>query len=270
MLKIKGFNLSSVVIGEKHTRAFSVDNNGGIVADYVLGASCEVDSPFTNGFYGKVAVGSDGVDMFSDDDTRRLLVTRDRLMVSERTTNINENLQNDAKIFEQAKYIMPPILSFINKPKSAFLGIVWQFTESSVRARDTYNHPAAEELKTKLFKIELDPKEHPSEVNMRIAFRRKLQESWVKAGKNDYSNTSLNVFDIDKKDLWPEKNEKKDDSEIQPRLVAMSIDVQRILNPKLLLSKEIFDEHWNYCFKTIKPRMQIILEQMGFEIQKEQ
>jgi len=267
MLTIKNFNLYSFAVGSKHVRAFSINNNSGVIADYVLGICGVQDSPFSEKFYEKVGFGIDGIEMASRDETQKLLATRDHLLLSERTSKIGQSLSSSDQTFNQAKYVMPNILSFMNKPKAIFLGMVWHYTESQIRPREKWNHPAASDLTGKTIKFPLDSKEHPSEINVRLTYRRKLGESFVTKGKDDYINIIFNVFDANTSELWPSKDEQGSDEENPSRIMCVSIDVQRMLNPRILLNSQLFDEHLDYCNRTIKPSVKQMLEKIGFELQ---
>jgi hypothetical protein len=267
MLTIKNFDLYSFAVGSKHVRAFSIDNKTGVIADYVLGVCGVPESSFDKGFYEKVAFGPDGIEMTSQDDTKKFLATRDRLMLSERTSKIGQSLPSIEQIIARAKYVMPNVLSFMNKPKAIFLGMVWHYTESKTRPREKWNHPAARDLMEKTIKFPLDSKEFPSEINMRLTYRRKLGESFVTRGKDDYINIIFNVYDATISEIWPSKDNPISDEENPPRLMCLSIDVQRMLNPNILLNSQLFDEQWKYCNETIKPSIKLMLEKIGFEEQ---
>lgn len=268
MLNIKNFDLYSFSVGSRHVRAFSIDNKTGVIADYVLGICGVPESPFDKGFYEKVALGVDGIEMTSEDETKKFLATRDRFLLSERTLKIKESLRNPEQVLARAKYVMPNVLSFMNKPKAIFLGTVWHYAESQARPREKWNHPAASDLMANTIKFSLDTKEHPSEINVRITYRRKLAESFVTKGKDDYINIIFNVFDATLSDMWPKKNQTISDEEENPtRIMCLSIDVQRMLNPRILLNPQLFDEQWEYCNQTIKPSMKLMLEKIGFEPQ---
>jgi len=267
MLTIKNFNHYSFAVGSKHVRAFSINNNSGVIADYVLGICGVQESPFLEKFYEKVGFGIDGIEMTSRDETQKFLATRDNLLLSERTSKTGQSLSSTEQTFNRAKYVMPNVLSFMNKPKAIFLGMVWQYTESQIRPREKWNHPAASDLMGKTVKFSLDTKEHPSEINVRLTYRRKLIESFVTKGKDDYINIIFSVFDANAAEIWPSKDELVPDEENPSRLMCISIDVQRMLNPRIILSSQIFDEHWDYCNRTIKPSMKQMLEKIGFEVQ---
>ncbi len=267
MLTIKNFNHYSFAVGSKHVRAFSIDNNSGVIADYVLGICSVQESHFPEKFYEKIGFSADGIELASTDETQRFIATRDKLLLSERTAKIGQSFPGTQQTFNRAKYIMPNVLSFMNKPKAIFLGMVWQYTESQMRPREKWNHPAASDLMEKTIKFSLDSKEHPSEINVKLTYRRKLAESFVTKGKDDYVNIIFSVFDAKVADLWPSKDERVSEEENQPRLMCITIDVQRMLNPHILLSPQVFDDHFDYCNKTIKPSIEQMLEKIGFEQQ---
>jgi len=264
MLIIPEFKLHSFTVGCKHTRAFSVDNVGGVIADYVLGECGVEDSPLPKGFYDKVGVG-EGVELTGNERTHYFRATRDRVVIAERTSKLGESLNDVEKIVKQAQHLVPGTFAFMNKPKVMFLGMVWEFAEESIKEREKFKHPAAEDLANKVVRLKLGAKEYPSEVNVRISFRKKIPESWVLKGKNDYINVILTIRDASSDELWPPESEKKKASRTEePRIRMISVDIQRMLDPQRVLTGKLFNVHWEFCQQHLKSRLQGLLEEIGF------
>lgn len=266
MLEIKGFNLYSFTVGCKHTRAFSVDNVGGVIADYVLGECGAENSPFTSDFYHTVTSGPGVIELFSNDETRRFTATRDRVNLSERTSKIDEKIEDEENIFKQSKHVIPGTLSFMHNPKSIFLGMVWQLKEAEISERKRFKHPAAQSISEKTIKFKLDNKEYASEASVKLCFRKKLEKSWLIRDMDDYINVILNIADINITDLLPreKKDDKKDDDE-KPHITTISVDIQRMFDPHRELKPRTFDIHWNYCKKLLTERITDLLCEIGYD-----
>jgi hypothetical protein len=266
MLKIKGYNLQSFTIGSKHVRAFSLDNCSGIIVDFVLAECGAEKSPFPAEFYNRIVSGEGAIKLHSSDDTASYVVTRDNIALAQRTASIEEELDEHEVILKQSKHIIPGTLSFMNNPKAKLLGMVWQFTESQTRKRERFNHPVAEDTYKKLLKINLQSKEHPSESNIRLAFRKKLSSSYLMYGKNDFLSVIITIGDYNINDLWPNSEETKSRIEIveDTRVGFISIDIQVLFDPRRKISGKAIDTHWAECHK-FKNRLSELLKGVGFE-----
>jgi hypothetical protein len=265
MLKIKGFNQYSVIIGSMHMRAFSADNVTGIITDYVLGEQGAENSPLPKDFYEKVSLGQGTTQISSKNNTRQFLATRDRLSLSERTLRMEDSFVEEEGIYARAKHLMIGAQAFLRNPKSIFLGMVWQFTEASAQQRERFKHPVAEDLLKKLSKIELDAKCHPSEVGTRLTFRKKVPEGWLLKETNDYINILLAINDVKPIDLWPDEDNVKDEplSDL-PLVTTITVDIQRILDPRVLLTEKLFESHYKFCQQFMNGEMQDLLGRVGF------
>lgn len=266
MLNIKGYNLQSFTIGSKHVRAFSLDNCSGVIIDYVLAECGAEKSPLPAEFYKRVNFGEGVIKLNSFDDAASYIVTRDNISLSQRTGSIEENLDDSETILKQGKHIIPGTLSFMNNPKAKFLGIVWQFTETQAKNRERFNHPVAEDICKKLLKFNLQGKEHPSEANARLAFRKKLTNSYLMRGKDDFLNIIVSVGDCAINDLWPDSEDTKPRTQIveDTRVGYISIDVQIFFDPRRKISEKAIDAHWKECLR-LKGRIAELLKGIGFE-----
>ncbi|MFC1794496.1 hypothetical protein ACFL3Q_13010, partial [Planctomycetota bacterium] len=150
MLKIQGYNLQSFAIGSKHVRAFSLDNCSGIIIDYVLAECGAEKSPFPNEYYKQISSGEGAIKLHNTDDTTSYVVTRDNIVITQKTASIEENIKELEVILEQAKHIIPGTLAFMNNPKAKLLGMVWQFTEAQTAKRERFNHPIAQDFYRRL------------------------------------------------------------------------------------------------------------------------
>jgi hypothetical protein len=266
MLKIKGYNLQSFTLGSKHVRAFSLDNFSGVIIDYVLAECGAEKSPFPTEFYNKINFGDGAIKLNSSDDLASYIVTRDNVALSQITGSIEDDLGDLEDIIRQGKHIIPGTMSFMNSPKAKFLGIVCQFTESQTQKRERFNHPVAEDIYKRLQKINLQAKEHPSEVNVKLAFRKKLSSSYILRGKDDYLNVIINIGDCAINELWPDSEDTKSRTTIieDTRVGYISIDVQIIFDPRRKLIEKDIDAHWKE-FLSLKIRIAELLEGVGFE-----
>lgn len=266
MLNIKGYNLQSFTIGSKHVRAFSLDNCSGVIIDYVLAECGAEKSPFPEEFYNRISFGEGAIKLKSSNDSASYIVTRDNIALSQKTGSIEEDLGDLEVILRQGKHIIPGTLSFMNNPKAKFLGIVWQFTEEQTKARERFNHPVAEDIYKRLLKFNLQGKEHPSEANARLAFRKKLTNSYLMRGQDDFLNIIVNIGDYAINDLWPDSEDTKPRTQIveDTRVGYISIDVQVFFDPRRKISEKTIDAHWDECFR-LKSRIAELLKGVGFE-----
>lgn len=267
MLKITGFNLQSLAIGCKHTRAFSVNDVGGIIADYTLGECGAPNSPFTEKFYERVAIGNGSVELSTDDSTRSFSVTADKTVLIEKTLQADHSLSDTdvEEIFNRAKHLIPNTLNLIKNPKMNFLGMAWQFAEATCIERERFKHPAAESIANRIIKIKLHGMEHPSEANVKLSFRKVLEKSCLIKGMNDYINVNLNIGDIRTSNIWPDKSkDDKQSSDDKPRIAIISVDIQRMFDPHRELAVKSFEIHWKYCQRLLEGRIQALLEDIGF------
>ncbi len=268
MLQITGFNLQSFAVGCKHTRAFSVNDVGGIIADYTLGECGAPNSPFPEKFYNRVAIGSGSVELSTDDSTRSFSVASDNTVLMEKTPQADHSLSdtNVEEILNRAKHLIPNTLSLIKKPKTIFLGMVWQLAEATCIERERFNHPAAKSIADRIIKIKLQNTEHPSEANVRLSLRKVLEKSYFNKGMNDYINVNLNIGDTSTSHLWPdESKDNKQSSDDKPRVAIISVDIQRMFDPHRELAVKSFDIHWQYCQQLLKGRIQALLGEIGFD-----
>lgn len=265
MLNIKGYNLQSFAIGSKHVRAFSLDNCSGVITDYVLAECGAEKSPFPEEFYNRISLGEGAIKLNSSDDLASCIVTRDNIALSQKTGSIEENLSDLEVIIRQGKRIIPGTLSFMNNPKTKFIGMVWQFTESQTKNRERFNHPVAEDICKRLLKFNLQTKEHPSEANVKLAFRKKLSSSYILRGKDDFLNVIINIGDCAINELWPDSEDTKSRTKIveDTKIGYISIDVQIIFDPRRKLSEKEIDAHWKECLG-LKSRIAELLKGVGF------
>jgi len=268
MLKITGFNLQSFAVGCKHTRAFSVNDVGGVIADYTLGECGVPNSPFPEKFYDRVAIGTGSVELSTDDSIHSFIVTADKTVLTEKTPQADNSLSDTdvEEIFNRAKHLMPNTLDLIKKPKTIFLGMAWQFAEATYIERERFNHPAAKSIADRIINIKLHNMEHPSEANVRLSFRKVLEKSYFIKGMNDYINVNLNIADTRTSTLWPDKSkDNKQSSNDNPRVAIISVDIQRMFDPCRELAVKSFDIHWQYCQQLLKGRIQALLGEIGFD-----
>lgn len=266
MFKIKGYNLQSFAIGSKHVRAFSLDNCSGIITDYVLAECGAEKSPFPAEFYKRVSSGEGAIKLHNADDTASYLVTRDNIVLSQRTASIEEDIEELGVILEQANHIIPGTLAFMNNPKAKLLGMVWQFTEEQTAKRERFNHPIAQDYYKRLLKLDLQSKEHPSETNVHLAFRKKLPSGYLMKEQNDFLNIIINIGDRLINDLWPDTEDIKPRTQIieDTRVGFVSIDIQLFFDPRRKISNKTIEAHWKECHK-LKARILELLKGVGFE-----
>jgi hypothetical protein len=261
MLEIPNFNLHSFAVGCKYTRCFTVQSVSGTIADYVLGERGAKDSPIPEKYYDKISLGT-GVELFNDEETRRFTVTPDQMVFQEKTSNISKNLETIDEYVTRARHLMIGTISLIKNPTLVFLGMIWTFTENAVGEHERFKHPVAENLLTKILKLQLTPKEHPAEVHTRLTFRKKIDESWILQEQNDYINVILTVRDALQSELWIEKEEES--IKEKPKIGVISVDIQRIFDPQRSLNMRLFDSHLGSCKQLLKSRIEGILKGIGF------
>ncbi len=266
MLDIKGYNLQSFSIGTKHVRAFSFDSCSGVIVDYVLGECGAPESPFPNEFYPRVSSGEGVVRLHNSDDTASYIVSRDSIVIGERTTSAEDSLADVEGILEKGKHIIPGTLSFMNNPKGRLLGMVWQFTEKTTSERERFKHPVAESISQSLLKFQLKGNEHPAEANGHLVFRKKLARSYLMHGQDDFLNVIINVGDAAVNDLWPETEDTKRRTEIidDTRIGCVSLDIQVIFDPRRRIPEKAIEGHWEEC-QRMKRRLAELLKGVGFE-----
>ena len=84
-------------------------------------------------------------------------------------------------------------------------------------------------------------------------------------GKDDFINVILTVKDTSTDELWPTEREKKEDSGVEePRIRTISVDIQRMLDPRRELAGKLFDIHWEFCQQSLRSRLQELLGEVGF------
>ena len=267
MIEIKNYNLQSFTIGARHVRAFTLDNCCGIVSDYVL-AECGKDgSPFTEDYYKKISFGEGVVKLRNEKDTAAYTVTRDAILLSQQTETIEDTIENTDIIIKQAEHIIPGTLAFMNNPKAKLLGFVWQFVEKDKTARERFKHPVAEELSKKLSKIELNTKEYPTEVNTRIVFRKKVSNSYLMKGQDDFLNIIITIGDCQVNDLWPD-TEDTSRTVIQEntRIGTISFDIQMIYDPRRVITEKTIEAFGTECNR-LKSRMSEMITGVGFDVE---
>ncbi|MDD5064860.1 MAG: hypothetical protein PHQ35_08920 [Phycisphaerae bacterium] len=261
MAQIPNFNLCSFVVGCKYTRCFTVNSVSGTVADYVLGERGAQGSPIPEEYYDKISFGT-GVELFNNEGNRRFTVTPDQMVLEEKTLSISESLSDIDKYVAMARHLMTGTLSLMKNPTMVFLGMVWTFSEVSVEEHERFKHPVAESLLSKVLKLQLTPKEHPAEVQTRLTFRKKIDESFIHKEQNDYINIILNIRDSLQSELWIEKDKKAVHE--KPKIGIISVDIQRIFDPQRPLDTRLFEIHLANCERIMKPRIEEILKGIGF------
>jgi hypothetical protein len=156
-------------------------------------------------------------------------------------------------------------LSLMKNPTMKFIGMVWTFSETSIEEHERFKHPVAENLLAKTMKFQLTPKEHPAEVQTRLTFRKKLEESWIHKELNDYINIILTIRDASPSELWEEKE--NESTQEKSKIGLISIDIQRIFDPQRPLNEKLFESHFTNCEHLMKSRIMEILR--GIDIGKE-
>jgi hypothetical protein len=261
MNQIPNFNLYSFAVGCKYTRCFTVQSVSGTIADYVLGERGAKDSPIPEGYYDKISLGN-GVELLNDEGNRRFTVTPDQMVLEEKTLSISEGLSDIDKYVVMASHLITGTLPLVKNPTMIFLGMVWTFSEVSIEEHERFKHPVAEKLLSKVLKLQLTPKEHPAEVQTRLTFRKKIDESFIHREQNDYINIILTIRDSLQSELWVEKESKS--IQEKPKIGLISIDIQRIFDPQRTLDRKLFDSHLTNSERIMKPRIEDILKGIGF------
>lgn len=264
MFNIEGFNLQSFVVGCKYTRAFSVDSVRGVIADYVLGERGVEGSPVPQDFYKRIRMGEGGVELMDKDETHSFSVTTDAMVLSERTSDVGQTLTDIDGTFERAKHLLNGAYILIKKPKAINIGIVWQFVQSSTSERETFRHPAAEFLAEKISPFTLQSQEHTSQINFRLSFRKKTQEGVMNPNINDYINIIFLMRDSKLSELWPTKTEEQENLwDQEKRINSISIDIQRIFNPRKNFAPDSLEDHRQYCESILTSRIKNMLGEIG-------
>jgi len=267
MLRLKHYNLQSFSLGTKHVRAFSFDSCSGTIVDYVLGECGAEKSPFPAECYPRISSGEGVVKVHDVADTASYTVTRDNILISERTGSIGDELQNVEGIVKKAKHIIPGTLSFMNNPKAKFLGMIWQYIENKAAKRERFRHPVAEATCEKLLKFILKKgSEFPAEANVRLAFRKRLPSSYLIRGQDDFLNTIVSVGDVAINDIWPETENTRSRSKVveDTRVGFVSIDVQIRFDPRRKVTEKAIDAHWAEC-QRMRKRLGELLTGAGIE-----
>lgn len=260
-MQIPKYNLYSFAVGCKYTRCFTVQSVSGTIADYVLGERGAKDSPIPEKYYDKISLGT-GVVLSNDEENRRFTVTPDQMVFEEKTLNISKNLESINEFVTKARHLMIGSLSLMKNPTMMFLGMVWTFSETSVGEHERFKHPVAENLLSKILKLQLTPKEHPAEVHAQLTFRKKMEESWIHKELNDYINIILTIRDAPQSELWVEKETGA--VQEKPKIGVISADIQRIFDPQRPLNAKLFDSHLVSCEQIMESRIKDILKGIGF------
>lgn len=265
MLKIKGYDLQSFIVGTKHARAFSVNDKKGIITDFILGECGAKDSPLPKDYFDVVNLGN-GIQLQNAEALHTYTVNLDKVVISERTKGQGEDIGDVEGIYGKARYLMPGTLSFIEHPKAIFLGTVYQFVESNTSIRERFSHPVASKMTNSLLKMDLNDNEYPAEINTHIVFRKKTPRGFMLKGTDDYFNVILNIGDSEINELWPDTESKKIDVKSEKtRIGTISIDIQIVFDPRRKLTEKVFDAYWSESNR-ILGRTGTILEGLGFEI----
>lgn len=263
MFEIKGYNLQSFSVGTKHVRTFSVNDKQGIITDFVLGECGAENSPFPDDFYELVNIGN-GSQLQNEEKTSSLIVNRDRIVMSEKADDICKAISDPRPIYEKAKYLIPKILTFIDNPRTIFLGMVFQFTEHNMSERERFKHPIAQELSEKLLKVKFESNEYPCETNVHLSYRKKTSRGFLIRGVDDYFNIILNVGDTTVNDIWENTEPKIKDVKLeQKRISVITLDIQIVFDPRRKLTEKAFDAHWGESQK-FSCRISSMLEGLGF------
>ena len=263
MFKIKGYNLQSVTVGTRHVRTFSVNDKQGLITDFVLGECGANNSPLPKDYYEIVNIG-DGIQLQDDERTRSFLVNKDRIVLSEKTDKISEDILSLDAIYEKAKYLIPKTYTFLDNPKGIFLGMVLQFAEQDLSERNRYNHPVAELLNEKLLKFSFESKEYPCETNVHLSYRKKTSRGFLMRGVDDYFNIILNIGDTDVNDVWKNTEPKvKDVKSEKTRISLITVDIQIVFDPRRTITEKAFDAHLDESQRHSQ-RISSILEGVGF------
>jgi len=262
MLEIANFNLQAFAVGCKYSRSFSVSSREGVIADYVLGEQGADKSPVPDDYYEKVALGGGSLEMLNEEKTRQFTATPDQMVVGAKCAKMKESVKDVGEVVEIGRHLMMGTMSLIEHPTCIFLGMVWTFAEADFEASERFKHPVAESLQRRLTKFALGAKEHPAEVMLRVKFRKKIPEGWLMDKKNDYLNVILTVRDSPPEKIWEGASDATypDDTKV----ATVSIDVQRIFDPRRRLDGKLFETHLKTAQSFLDSRVAEILEGVGF------
>jgi len=273
MVEIPGFEQYQLVIGCKHDRTFSFDNCSGVITDYILGETGADGSPIPADFYKQVRVGDGSIEIASTTDRHKFTVTRDRLVLAESSGTAGEPFAGIEGALARAQHLFPGTLAFLNKPQIHFLGFVFDFARTDTSDRERFRHPAAESLANKVLSFDLTTKEHPSEFDLRLVFRKQLVEGFLHKGLNDFANIHLYVKDKPTEQVWDVEKESEDESgELSiptdnPRTIVLSVDIQRMLDPRRELTDKVFEDHWKYSKQFMAGRFKTLIGELGLGTQ---
>jgi hypothetical protein len=230
-------------------------------------AECGADkSPFPAEFYPRIGFGEGGIKLYNTNDTASYTVSRDGMIIAERTASIGEDLQQVEGIVKKAKHIIPGTLPFMNNPKAKLLGMVWQYTEKEVTERDRFKHPVAEATCERLLKFTLKGNESPAEASVRVALRKRLPKSYLLQGQEDFLNIIIGVGDAALNEIWPEAEDTRSRTQIMEdtRIGLINIDVQIFFDPRRRVTDKTIEAHWEECQK-MKDRLADLLKGVGIE-----
>lgn len=265
MLTLPGFDQYSLAYGAKYDRTFVIYDVRGIIADYVLGECGAPGSPLPADFFTRIKIADNAVELLSEDENRRLFVTQDRLFYTQRTKSPSDQLSDTERkgIYGIVEKLFPDLLRFLKEPNLHFIGIVWEYARHFQTNRQRFGHPAADFLTKKIVRLELDTKEFPAEMNTRLAFRRKLQDSVLQKGLNDYINIILTMRDETARTLWPSDQTFADESaDDPPRVAIVSLDAQRVFDPRSRYRAGMLESHLEYCERSVAPRVSTLLREL--------
>ena len=259
-----GFKPYSFAIGSKHARSFIADSVTGTIADYVLGECGAEGSPIPARYFDRVGFGEGGVEISTNNKARRFAASRDKLVFAKRTVVMDEELEDVEFTLAMAKHLMTGATEFLNKPRVIFVGFVWEFVKKSTKERQRFSNPAAQGLAKRLLKIPLKDTEYPSEVTVRLSFHKRIDQSVLLKDQNDYVNAIITARDVPLTELWPgDDSDESEVGEIEPRRSLLSVDVQRMLDPRRPMTASLLDAHWRYCQSTMKGRTEEIFKEIG-------
>lgn len=210
-------------------------------------------------------MADNAVELLSEDENRRLFVTQDRLFYTQRTKGHEDQLSETERqtIYGIVEKLFPDVLGFLKEPNLRFIGIVWEYVRQFQENRKRFGHPAAEFLTRKTVGLELDQLEFPAEVNTRLAFRRRLEDSVLQKGLNDYINIILTMRDETARTLWPSDQSLSDESsDDPPRAAVVSLDAQRVFDPRNRYRAGMFRSHLAYCEKSVASRVSSLLREL--------
>ncbi len=269
MSAIPGYKLYSFATGSQHVRSFAVKDVGGILADFVLGECGAPESPLPADHYKKVKSG-DGVELVSADESRRFVASLDNCLVSERSTKEGDEFTDIEGVRERAITLMGGAYSLMKSPKLIFVGMVWEFVRTSIKDRERFNHPVAEHIAERVLKVQFLPQEHPAEVTTRFVFRKKLGQSWLYKGLNDFVNVAVTIRDNPIDELWPPARKPRETVDVEPsRVTVISVDVQRLLDPRRPFDPTLLSKHWDYSQDVVSDRIVALVTELGLGEAKE-